>query len=435
MFQMKATTIEGVLTSLFPEARLRREARAAGVEKRRRKIDVVAFFWTLVLGFGVGKLRSLAELRRTYENRTGTRIEESSFYDRFTPQLAKLLRGMVGEVLGRAAETGTRSLTGALAGFRDLLLIDSTVIRLHDLLKGTYAGCRTNHSKAAAKLHMVMSVKEASASKVCLSPERTNDRTPWRKVGGWVKGCLLLFDLGYFGFRLFARIDENGGFFVSRLKDNANPLVVAENRKWRGRSRPVIGKRLKDALVGLQREALDVMVEVAFDRRSYRGRRARDRRVFRVVGIFDAATERYHLYMTNVPEDRLDAAEIAETYRLRWQVELLFKELKGHYRLDQMPSAKRHVVEALLFAAILTLVASHALLDAVRRRLPPGRSIPSLRWGAVFDSFAPGLLDLVLAAVAVRRRPVDPWLLLLSQAADPNLARPSALAGRVAYAV
>jgi putative transposase len=432
VFQRKATTVEGVLTSLFPEARLRTEARAAGVEKRRRKIDVVAFFWTLVLGFGVGKLRTLAELRRTYENRTGSKIEESSFYDRFTPQLAKLLRGMVAEVIGRAAEVGSRSLAGALAGFRDLLLIDSTVIRLHDLLKGPYAGCRTNHSKAAAKLHMVRSVKEASASRVCLSPERTNDRTPWRKVGGWVKGCLLLFDLGYFGFRLFARIDENGGFFVSRMKENANPRVVAENRKWRGRSRPVVGKRLKDALVGLQREALDVMVEVSFDRRVYRGRRARDRRVFRVIGTFDAATERYHLFMTNVPVDRLDAAEIAETYRLRWQVELLFKELKGHYRLDQMPSAKRHVVEALLFAAILTLAASHALLDAVRRRLPSGRSIPTLRWAAVFDALAPGLLDLVLATVLVRRRCVDPWLLLLSQATDPNLARPSALVGKVA---
>lgn len=432
MFQIKATTVEGVLANLFPEVRLRGAAKAAGVVKRCRTIDIVAFFWTLVLGFGIGKLRTLAELRRSYEHRTGTKIEESSFYNRFTPGLAKLLREIVAEVLGRVAETGTRSLAGALAGFRDLLLIDSTVIRLHDLLKGTYAGCRTNHSKAAAKLHMVMSVKDASPSKVCLSPERTNDRSPWRKVGGWVKGCLLLFDLGYFGYRLFARIDENGGFFVSRLKENANPLVVSENRKWRGRRRPVVGKRLRDALVGLQRETLDVMVEASFDRRVYRGRCARDRRVFRVVGIFDATTEQYHLYITNVPVDRLDACEIAETYRLRWQVELLFKELKGHYRLDQMPSAKRHIVEALLFAAILTLVASHALLDAVRRRLPAGRSIPPLRWAAVFDAFSPVLLDLVMATVLPRPRRGDPWLLLLSQAIDPNLARPTALVGKVA---
>jgi hypothetical protein len=47
--------------------------------------------------------------------------------------------------------------------------------------------------------------------------------------------------------------------------------------------------------------------------RAYRGRRARDQRILRVVGIFDAATESYHLYVTNVPVDRLDAVEAAET--------------------------------------------------------------------------------------------------------------------------
>lgn len=138
--------------------------------------------------------------------------------------------------------------------------------------------------------------------------------------------------------------------------------------------------------------------------------------------------------MTNVPATRLQAADIAETYRLRWQIELLFKELKQHYRLDQLPSAKKPVVETLIFAAILTLVASHALLDALRRRLPTGRTIPPLRWAAVFDAMAPMLLTMVIDAVTYRRAPTDPWMLLLAQAVDPNLARPSALAERICYA-
>lgn len=104
------------------------------------------------------------------------------------------------------------------------------------------------------------------------------------------------------------------------------------------------------------------------------------------------------------------------------------------YRLDQLPSRKRHVVETLLYAAILTLIASHALLDALRRRLGAGRSIPPLRWAAVFDALAPGLLVAVLATFTHPRPHEDPWLLLLSQATDPNLARPSALVGRIAYA-
>ena len=36
--------------------------------------------------------------------------------------------------------------------------IDSTVIKLHDLLKESYKACRTNHSQYATKLNMIMRV-------------------------------------------------------------------------------------------------------------------------------------------------------------------------------------------------------------------------------------------------------------------------------------
>jgi len=433
MPRIQPTTLVRVLTSLFPTVILWRSAKAARVFTRVRKVDVAAFFWTLLLGFGVGKLRTIAEIRRAYENRSGTTIEESSFYDRFTPALARWLRGLVAEALA-SLESGSQRLAGALAGFRDLLLIDSTVLRLHDLLQGAYAACRTNHTKAAAKLHVVLSLAKAAPHRLLLTPERTNDRTPWRRVGTWVKDCLLLFDLGYFAYHAFVRIHENGGFFISRLKANANPRIVAQNRRWRGRSKPVVGMKLRDAVVGLQREVLDVDVEVAFERRVYDGKSRRDRHIFRVVGVFNEQTREYHLFLTNVPADRLEGAEIAKTYRLRWQIELLFKELKRHYRLDQLPSAKRHVVEALVWTAILTLVVSRALLGALRQRFPQARPIPPLRWAAVFLDLAPLLLAAVVRAVAGRRRvPTDPWSRLLAQAVEPNLARPSALAGRVCY--
>jgi len=431
--QIKSTTVVHVLTSLFPSDALWRSAKAARVFERVRKVNVVAFFWTLVLGFGVGKLRTIAEIRRAYENRSGTTLEESSFYDRFTPALAKWLRGLVVEILASMA-TGSQSLSGALVGFRDLLLIDSTVLRLHDLLKDSFGACRTNHTKAAAKLHVVMSIAKCSPCRLMLTPERTNDRTPWRRIGAWVKDCLLLFDLGYFGYHHFVRIAENGGFFISRLKGNSNPRIVAQNRVWRGRSKTVVGQKLRDAVVGLQREVLDVDVEVSFVRRVYAGKNRRDKRVFRVVGVFDEQTRAYHLFMTNIPAERLDGAEIAKTYRLRWQIELLFKELKQHYRLDQLPSAKKDVVETLIYAAILTLVASHAILAALRQCLPAGRTIPPLRWAAVFDALAPLLLSMVIDDAVHRRSVADPWTTLLAQAVDPNLARPTALADRVFHA-
>jgi len=249
-----------------------------------------------------------------------------------------------------------------------------------------------------------------------------------------VQDHLLLFDLGYFNHHLFARIDANGGFFLSRLKSNSNPVITDANRLWRGRSRRVMGSKLLQILPGLKRDTLDVMARFRVERRRYRGRCSTDYVEFRVVGVRDKATGDHHLYVTNIPVERMSAQQLAETYRLRWQVELLFKELKTHYRLAQLPSRKADVVRILLYAAVVTLLASRALLDALTRRLPSGRHIPPLRWASVFATLAPQLL-VVLACTATRHGPRrDPWQLLLSQAMDPNLGRPPAPCAAVALA-
>ncbi len=63
---------------------------------RVRQVSPTDLFWTLVLGFGLGRERTIAALRRVYEKTSGQTIEESSFYDRFTGGLAKMLKAAVG---------------------------------------------------------------------------------------------------------------------------------------------------------------------------------------------------------------------------------------------------------------------------------------------------------------------------------------------------
>jgi hypothetical protein len=50
------------------------------------------------------------------------------------------------------------------------------VIRLRDALAGAYAAARTNHTRAAMKLHLVMSVFGAGARNVTITGERINER-------------------------------------------------------------------------------------------------------------------------------------------------------------------------------------------------------------------------------------------------------------------
>ncbi len=428
MARRQSIGIRAELTSLISTRRLNFLARLSGLVQRRRKVDPMALFWTIVLGFGAGPERTLAGLRRAYQRSTGATLVPSAFYDRFTKSLAVFFRYVVEELLERLQETETR-FQGVLQSFRDVVVTDSTLVKLHDLLERRYPACRTNHTRAAAKLHLVMSVKGEGPRSVKLTSGRQHD-SPVFRVGCWVRDRLLVFDLGYFRYQLFDRIDRHGGYFISRLKENANPQITATLRQWRGRRVPLVGERLRDVIERLQREVLDVEVEVAFRRREYLGSRSGARRTLRLVGVRNTDTGRYHLYVTNIPPDRLAAEEVARVYACRWQIELLFKEMKSYYRLGDIPSRKQHIVEALLYATLTTLVVSRRLLQAVREALRQRqRIVPEGRWAAIFTTVSTAILELVLAPAHLARAAAKRIEgMLLHEAIDPNLSRQLLLA-------
>lgn len=71
MARVKCICIRETLTSLLPGADIDRLAHESGAVRRRRKVDASAMFWSVVLGFGAGKERTLAGLRRTCERGDG----------------------------------------------------------------------------------------------------------------------------------------------------------------------------------------------------------------------------------------------------------------------------------------------------------------------------------------------------------------------------
>lgn len=109
----------------------------------------------------------------------------------------------------------------------------------------------------------------------------------------------------------------------------------------------------------------------------------------RIIGSWDETRGVYHLYITNLPVDKIKAEEIGKLYAARWTVELLFRELKSCYQLESLPSRKSHVVQAFLYASLLTPLASRALLFAIRP------------WGALAERRTP--IDATLELEKPRR--------------------------------
>jgi hypothetical protein len=79
----------------------------------------------------------------------------------------------------------------------------------------------------------------------------------------------------------------------------------------------------------------------------------------------------YVALFTTVPATRLSAARCIELYRLRWQVELLFKRWKSICGLDKLPNFRDDTIRAWILAKVLLALVLDRM-GSSGAELPPG---------------------------------------------------------------
>ena len=411
---------------MFSQEWLQKIANETGQIKRSRKIDPTIMFWALVLGFGVGSQRSLASLKRVYENKSGQSISDSSWYDRFSPELEKFLHQCVIRGIQELARNSQVKLGKKLKDFEDILIQDSTIIRLHKFLADKFPAARSRVVAAGIKVSVLVSVVANGPKSVALFGERVSE-IKTLKIGSWVKDRILLIDLGFYKHHTFTRIVENGGYFVSRWKKIADPTIISVNGKH-SKNLPgkIVGNKLIEIIPILPRNGiLDAIVEVTFKRQMYKGQQRQDTQSFRLVGVYNEESKKYHIYLTNIQADTLGPEDIARLYGARWDIELLFKELKNQYTFDVLKTKNEQIIKALIWTGILTLIVSrrfHGLVKELNSDKPIAR-FTQQRWSKIFAENASDILTEILNFYGITRTFENILAVASSQALDPHVNR------------
>jgi putative transposase len=418
--------IEKDLCTLLPKEWLKSAAKTSGMITRERKIEAFVILWVLVFSFGAHLPRNLASMKRKYEKESKKKLAYSSWYERFTPELSEFLKLCVIHVIEQLAHEQNKVLNEKLAIFKDVLIQDSTIIRLHESLAKKWPAARSKTVAAGVKVGLLVSAVANSPKSIGIYPERTSEMATLR-IGPWIKDRILLIDLGFYKHLLFSRIIQYEGSFVSRLKGNVNPLIIFAHTTCTVNNIDVKGKHLNEILPKLNGEVLDVEVEIPFKRPNYNGKSKTkmDSERFRLVAIYNDEEEKYHIYLTNISPDVLCPEDIAKLYGARWDIELVNKELKSRYDLDVVNTTKPHTVEAYIWISILTLLISRRIYNIVRRHSPKEKMVryTQLRWSTIFTENADAQLTLILRYCGVERTFETVMNVYQSQALDPHVNR------------
>lgn len=294
----------------------------------------------------------------TYEKLGGTDSGSTSFRNfvrKMAPVMGKLLKRRLRAI---AAETSKPELRGRLRDFADVLIPDGCAFKLASALSNVYAG---TGQPSELKLHAVYSVRAGGVQAIEKTAGSVHDSDGfWPAL--WVHGALYISDLAFVNHERFIDAVSAGAHMLQRLKSDGNPVVLASYGATGHRrdlahedGRPM---RLDDACAfGLvhKQSVLDLDVAITEGER---------RVVARVVCVPFGGEDRY--YLTTLPREIFTPHDVAELYRMRWEIERFFRGWKGALRLDEVRRLRHPVsLEVAVTASLLASALAHRITEVV----------------------------------------------------------------------
>lgn len=228
---------------------------------------------------------------------------------------------------------------------KQIEIFDSTTISLFkDLLKCVGRHAENGRKKGGIKLHTVINVDETVPKMVWFSSAATHDHILLERLS-LNDNTIYVFDKGYNDYKAFKRFSEHKTGFVTRVKDNAVYQMIDSNP---------IDEEIHNGV------ELDQVIEIIV-----KDKGTESKLKLRKVQFYDRNLKRRFEFLTNLFEMRADL--VAAIYKLRWQIELLFKQLKQNFPLKYFLGDNENAIKIQIYCALIANLLMTVIQKTVKR--------------------------------------------------------------------
>jgi IS4 transposase len=317
------------LTKHIPWAAFDRLVDEHDADRRVRQLTTKSQLIALLYGqlSGAQSLReivaSLSSHRARLYHLGAATPSRSTLSDANAQRPYEVFAGLFAHMLGQA-QRGLRKKVGEA-----VRLIDSTGLRL----SGSSGWAQFSAKACGAKLHVVYDPDAERPLFAAVTAAKVNDITAAKAMPIEV-GATYVFDLGYFDYGWWARLDHAGCRIVTRFKKNT-PLAVLCDMPLEPGS-PVLSDRIGH-----------LPSRLAASRKNPFQNPVREVRVTTETG------KRLRILTNDLDAP---AEEIAALYRRRWQIELFFRWVKQTLKLRHFIGRSENAVRIQVAAALIAFL-------------------------------------------------------------------------------
>lgn len=308
---------------------------------------------------------SLIALCEDFQYNNAEILTKQSLHERFNEHAVAFLKMLLENVL--ANQINSNNFKELLPRQKTVKVKDSTSFQLPEHLKDVFAGSSGKSSGACVKIQFEYDLKSGKVTDLSIGGFTTTDLTNSHNTQNDVEaGDLLIRDLGYIDLRFLNIIQKKEAFFLNRIKSNVSiwiknkkgqfePLPLAKiekqmrNRKIATRQFEVYLGKEKNVACRLIIECLPPQVSEQKRRKAIRAAQ----REGRTLGNDTLSRIGLNLFITNLSDEELPMKNVWPLYRLRWQIELVFKVFKSVAQIDKIKKVNRYRFECYLYGKLL----------------------------------------------------------------------------------
>jgi hypothetical protein len=354
------------LESCFSKKELESIAKETGFLKRKSKIDPTKFFDLLMYDVSSGKSKSLSQMTIEAESAHGIIVSKQGLDKKFNDRTVAFLKRLIERQL--STEISHQIDTEWFSKFKRVIIKDGTRFDLQDDYKDILPGSGGCASKAGACIQFEFDLKKGSIIQLDITPANRPDNKEASEVLDDVEeGDLVIRDLGYHLFDSFSNIIKRKAFFISRLHPKIDVYILKNGCYNKVDFKDLYLKMTKckkvwdcsEVFIGEDKIPVNLGIEIMPDdiwekrvknaekNNKKKGRKTKDEYKFKI---------RFNLFITNIPNEELPTKILSTLYRIRWQIELIFKVWKSVFGINHKSLMKFERWLSLLYVKLLIML-------------------------------------------------------------------------------
>ncbi|MFC0273972.1 IS4 family transposase [Metabacillus herbersteinensis] len=379
--------------SLSPQA-LQQLAKKVGFVQRTSKYQAKDLIALCVWLSQKVASTSLTQLCSSLESSTGVLISPEGLNQRFYPSAVKLLQHVLTSLLTQKLYTSQVLPHRYTSNFQRIRILDSTTFQLPDVFASSYQGSGGSSHTAGVKIQLEYDLLNGQFLHVHPGPGKQNDKTYGSTCLQTVQtGDLCIRDLGYFDLKDLHQIDEEGAYYISRLKLNTRIYqrnlhpeyfkngTVKKQTKYIQLDMEEIMHQLKpgetyeisDAYIGqYQKLPSRVIIHRLTEeqtRKRWENQALKEKKKGIVMKERSKRLSAMNVYISNLPAEEVPTGHIHDLYSLRWQIELLFKTWKSFFKIDHCKEINRERLECHLYGQLIGILLCSSTMFQMRQLL------------------------------------------------------------------